>query len=250
MKLSLSPRRLGKSLAWKLFPLADVGFTLKSGITIPIVDRSELATFRGMIIEQVWDPFLDALPFFPRTVLDLGCNCGYFPLLIHHRARLHDVDMREAHFVLVDANPRLVRRARDVIALNRLPGQFVFVSGLIGPRNQRVPFYTHPHSDSSSLFRHSSRSKTLHLSSLDLTQLLDAHFPGPVDLMKCNIEGGERYLVTDWVDALRRARAIVIEWHDFAMPWEEFAGCLQAVGFDLVSAEERGNFRVALFSRQ
>ena len=247
MPLELSLRRLGRFLAWKLFPLADIRLTLKSGVTFPIADRSELAMFRELAVWRVYDQFLDALPA-PRTVLDLGCHCGYFPLLIHHRARLRNVDMHAARFVLVDANFRLVQRAREVICQNQLPGEFVFISGLIGPKGQRVPFYVRRHSASSSLFKRSARARAVHLDALDLTAIMDQHLGGPVDLIKCDIEGGELYLITDWPDVVRRTRALLIEWHDFAMGWEDLTSGLGAIGFNLVAAETQGNFRVALFT--
>lgn len=242
-------RRLGESLMWRLFPCANLRFTLKSGLVVPVGTKSEMATFRELFVRQDYDDLLALVPA-ARTVLDLGCNCGYFPLLMHHRARLAAVDMANASFVLVDANPAMVERAQAVVETNRLPGTFAFHTGLVGPRDGEMEFHITKESASSSALHRPAKSRSIRLRALDLGRLLQEHFPDGLDLIKCDIEGGEMMLASAWPESLRRTKAFLVEWHDFAGPWAAFQSSVEAAGFKL-AGEQAPNpkFKTALFLR-
>ncbi len=247
MKLHLSWRRLAESLAWRLFPYAQLQLRLKSSLVVPVATKSEMATFRELFLEQQYDELLDRLPP-PRTVLDLGCNCGYFPLVLHHRARLRGDDPVPIRCVLVDADPAMVARAREVLGLNGLASNAAFVAGLVGARGQTATFHISREGATSSAVVRPSRSRPVRMASVDLEQVLQEHFGGRVDLLKCDIEGAEDHLVRDWHPVLAAADAVILEWHGFGIRWPEFADTMRAAGF-LPTAERpaKGEFRIVLF---
>ncbi len=74
---------------------------------------------------------------------------------------------------------------------------------------------------------------------------LDRLGPDSVDLLKMDIEGGERRLLADarFADAAQRIRYAVVEWHDPEGGVEERRWCegrLEAVGFDVVAGADYG----------
>lgn len=247
MKLNFSLRRWGESWAWKLFPFANVRFNLKSGLVVSVASKSELATFKEIFVRQVYDEFLDRCAQ-PATVLDLGCNAGYFTLLLHHRARLKSQHGFAVKSVLVDANPSMVTRAESELAANGISARCV--AGLIGERGKSMDFHITKESASSSTFRRPAKSRRLRLESLDLDALIARDFPTGLELIKCDIEGAEMLLAREWPAALGKTAALLVEWHHFAGPWPEFVRALQACGLRCAYAstpEGSPNFRTALF---
>ena len=250
MKISLSLRRLAKSLMWTFFKYSDTRFTLQSGISVPVGDRNEMATFREIFIKRDYDPFLDLLSL-PSTVLDLGCNSGYFAILMIDRAYRLDSANDLPKFVLVDANETAVKRAQEVISGCGLDPDISYVTGLVGSREESAAtFFIAPASAESSAHKRIKRSREVKVKCLDMSELMDNYFSNGVDLIKCDIEGGEELLIRNWAEPLARARALLIEWHGFSGTWEAFIIELDKLGFSLASEHPTGRFKNALFIRR
>lgn len=248
MKINLSFRRLAKSLLWRFFALSDMRFRLRSGLEVPVADKHEMDTFREIFIQQEYDDFLDRLPA-PQTILDLGCNSGYFGVLMLNRARVMNPDGQTPQMVLLDANASAVERARSVVqGCGTMNARVAFVHGLVGPRGSRsATFYLAPASAESSAVHQTKHSRKVAVPCVDLAALTSQHFPMGLDLIKCDIEGGEDDLVRHWPDVLKQSKALLIEWHGFQGSWEDFRNVVISEGFQLVMERPAGRYKNALF---
>jgi hypothetical protein len=91
------------------------------------------------------------------------------------------------------------------------------------------------------------------MKALDLDALFQEQFPSGIDLLKVDIEGAERYLVTSWGATLSQfCRRIMIEHHPFCgFTALEFSSRLQELDFvpEIFRPEETGE-QVGLFAHQ
>lgn len=250
MKINLSFNRLAKSLMWRFFAWSDMHFKLRSGISVPVADRHEMATFREIFIQQEYDDFLDLLPM-PRTVLDLGCNSGYFAALIINRSLLKSKEASLPKMVLIDANEKALHRSESVIGGCGVKSEAMFVNGLIAERGQKSgAFFLATASAESSAINRTKKSQQIEVPCVDLKALIEEHFSEGLDLIKCDIEGGEEHLVRDWGDALQRSKSLLIEWHGFQGSWSEFCEVIENLGFQLILERPAGRYKNALFVRK
>lgn len=247
MKINFSYRRLAKSLMWRFFASSDMQFRLRSGITVSVADRNEMATFQEIFIQQEYDDFLDLIPQ-PLTVLDLGCNSGYFGALMMNRALLKP-NKTMPKMVLVDANEAAVKRAQSLLNSCAKHADISYVVGLIGRRGDSLAsFFISPASAESSAINRTKHAQQIEVNCVDLAALAAQQFPAGLDLIKCDIEGGEEHLVRDWGDVLQRSKALLIEWHGFQGEWPEFCEILHHLGFQLILERPAGRYKNALFS--
>ncbi|MES2594353.1 MAG: FkbM family methyltransferase [Verrucomicrobiota bacterium] len=250
MKINFSLQRLAKSLMWRFFAMSDMRFRLRSGLEVPVADRHEMATFREIFIQQEYDDFLDRLP--PAgTVLDLGCNSGYFAVQMLNRARVVTPDQPLPKLVLVDANQTAVERAKTVVSGCGAQADVALVHGLIGSRGQTsASFYLATASAESSAVNRTKHARQVEVPCVDLAALVQQHFPGGLDLIKCDIEGGEEELIREWTDVLVKAKALLIEWHGFKGGWTDFLSVLEQAGFQLMMERPAGRYKNALFVKR
>ena len=242
MKINFSIKRLANSLMWRFFAAADMRFTLRSGIVVQVADKNEMATFSELFIHQDYDHFLDHLPM-PTSVLDLGCNSGYFDILIHHRARL--CDTLAPKLVFVNANAQAVRRARVVIGNLKVAE---YVIGLIGSKgSSQASFYLAPASAESSAVKCVKHAREIKVARVELAALIREHFTSGLDLIKCDIEGGEESLVREWGGELKQSKTLLIEWHGFEGTREAFCSEFTNLGFKCTMELPTSRFKNALF---
>lgn len=247
MKINLHPRRLAKSLMWRFFSWSEMSFRLRSGLEVPVADKNEMATFREIFIQQEYDDFLDLLPP-SKTVLDLGCNSGYFAVQMLNRARVLRPEAPLPKLVLVDANAQAVARARSVLAGCGAEADVTCVTGLVGARNGGTStFYVATASAESSAQHRTKHARAVQVDAVDLEKLERVHFPQGLDLIKCDIEGGEELLVREWAGLVGRAGALLVEWHGFQGSWEAFCAQVEGLGLKLVRERPAGKYKNALF---
>ncbi|MCC7518729.1 MAG: FkbM family methyltransferase [Verrucomicrobiae bacterium] len=225
-------RRFLRSLAWRAMPWAGLTLNLSTGISFPIRTRQEARLVQEILLERAYQPLLEALDP-PRTLVDLGCNAGFFTLFVEHERRRRAPASPPARGLLVDANPDCLRRARSTLRLNRLADRFDLVDGLIGPPGEPIEFHISKADGHSSAFHRYCTRRTVRRTSLDLEAEITRRFPDGVDLMKVDIEGGEKFLLEHWAHTLRRSRAILLEWHRFALEGDELERRMRELGFEL-----------------
>lgn len=244
-------RKLMQSLARRLLPAAHLAIRLPSGIQVPIGSRDQISRFEEIFLAKSYDELLDRIPL-PATVCDLGCNAGYFPLTLEDRKRRQGQTLI-TRYVCVDANPACVEIARRALKENLSEENWRVLPGCVGKPGQEMRFHLSKADAHSSVFNKYSFLRTVRMKALDLNTLFQEQFPSGIDLLKVDIEGAERFLVTSWGATLSKfCRRIMIEHHPYCgMTALEFSSRLQELGFvpELFHPEESGE-QVGLFVHQ
>lgn len=151
---------------------------------------------------------------------------------------------------MVDANPEYISTVNDGLELNGLHSRVVH--GLVGLRDQPVTINISKSPARSSTLKSYATRRRITLTSLDLEELVKQEFPGGIDLLKVDIEGAEKFLVTDWKAVLLASRAVIVEWHCFGLPWQNLQDVFQECGLTLkhpVNPDVSGKTLTALFLR-
>lgn len=241
-------RKLIQSLARRLLPAAHLEITLPTGIHVPIGSRDQISRFEEIFLVKSYDQLLDQFPM-PETVCDLGCNAGYFPLALEDRKRRTGQTL-PTRYLCVDANPDCVKIARRSLGRNVPAGNWRVVQGCVGEPGQVMRFHLSKADAHGSIFNKYSYLRTIKIKALDLQALFQEEFPSGIDLLKVDIEGAERFLVTSWGATLSQfCRRIMVEHHPFCnLTALEFSSHLQELGFvlEMFRPEQTGE-QVGLF---
>lgn len=190
-----------------------------------------------------------------RTFVDLGCNCGYFPLFL-----ASFVQPDQLHGLCIDANPQMVEDARWQFEANGLWGIRAIwgLVGAVGPE-AKAAFFVNPDAAGSSQFDmtptgHLSRHKLarIEVPVLDLQALWRESFgDARCDVLKIDIEGSEGHFLEHEFAFVERCRYVVIEIHSWKVKPDEVQRRLEGAGLRLV--EVIGNEQdaeVHLYERQ
>jgi FkbM family methyltransferase len=189
-----------------------------------------------------------------RTVVDLGCNVGYFCCYLRHyfgRSNFHGLG--------VDANPVILKRATRNLELNSLTGIKV-LHGLVGGSEEHSTqdFFIYASHLGSSQFTQPEEGKILKggwtkiaVPVLKISEIWHAeHGETPIDLLKVDIEGSEGKLLQTDLALFRQTKCLVLEWHKWLVKQEELFPILEQIGFTHREALETGkSTELWLFSR-
>lgn len=177
------------------------------------------------------------------SFVDLGCNCGYFPLFL-----ASFVAPEALKGLCIDANPQMVDDARWQLQANHLDSVQA-VWGLVGAAasGDKSAFYVNPDAAGSSQFNvtptgHLSKNKLarIEVPVLDLQALWRASFGDqPCDVLKIDIEGSEGHFLDHEMAFVARCRYVVIEIHGWMVKPDDVRRRLEGVGLQL--AEVIGN---------
>jgi FkbM family methyltransferase len=164
---------------------------------------TDISVLSEILASRCYEPVLAAMSEPPRTIVDLGANIGLAArwLLAHYP---------EARVVAVEPVPGNV----DCLRRN-LDGRGVVVAAGVGSENRRARMRSsagfwafHLVTDGEA-----PQEKDIEVDVIEMGELLDRQGIGRVDLLKCDIEGGEVELFTDCSRWIRRIGAAVVECH-------------------------------------
>ncbi len=189
-----------------------------------------------------------------RTVVDLGCNVGYFTLYAAHRAGGEPL-----RALAVDGNPAMVDETRWHVAVNHLDGVEV-VHGVAGFA-EGVPSVTfHINASNVASSAHGTLNPNVPIKGdsraeeLPTVRVLDTwrrlHGERRIDLLKVDIEGSECDLFAHEPDLLAMTDRLVVEWHKWVTTIDEVDRALAPSG--LVRCHvvgEDANAGVAIYQR-
>jgi FkbM family methyltransferase len=189
-----------------------------------------------------------------RTVLDLGCNVGFFCCYLRHHFGRADFAG-----VGIDANPAVLARARRNLDLNGLTNIRLH-HGLVGgdAANATQGFHLYPSHLGSSQFLETEKGRVAkgEWTRIDVPVLQASAIwraeqgDTPIDLLKIDIEGSEGKLLRADPALFELARNIVLEWHRWLVPEEEIFPRLRALGFSRSEKLDAGeNTELWFFSR-
>jgi len=184
-------------------------------------NRGDIQSLREVLVEEV---YACELPFVPRSILDLGANIGLASLWLARRYQQAE-DMCILAVEASDANARVAAiNFRD----NAIPGEVIHAA--VGEHHGEAFFAARAASNVGRIVS-SADEASVRVPVIGIAELV-ARFPsGQVDLVKMDIEGSERELLTPRSDWLDRVRALMIEWHDDVVPSEAMKQVLIERGF-------------------
>ena len=228
---------------------------LRSGVRLRVKDHPDWAVFAEVFVDGGYDrAILDTVRDAaareggaqtagtqtagvgrPVVVLDLGANAGFFTLRVVDLLR-REAPGAEARVLAVEAGDRPARKFRDrVFGDNRLGREVTLVHGLVGRRTGSAPFVEYPATTTNNVF-----DEVIGGATLDYVDL-EAHVgPGPVDLVKCDIEGSEQAFLESYGPLLARTRRVVVELHEAFVDYDACRDLLRGAGFRLVETEVAG----------
>jgi FkbM family methyltransferase len=172
-----------------------------------------------------------------ESFVDLGCNCGYFPLLL-----ATFVPQQRLRGLCIDANPRMVEDTRWHLQANALH-QVHAVWGLVGAAGagERSNFFVNPSAAGSSQFEvtptgHLSKQplKRIEVPVLDLESLWIERFGDTAcDVLKIDIEGSEGHFLERELRFVARCRCVVIEIHGWVVQPADIRRRMEGAGMRL-----------------
>jgi FkbM family methyltransferase len=248
----MSFRRFLKSITWKLMPFAEISFTANTGISFPVTKKIERDIIRELFFNKEYEALFSSMDFDAvATVLDLGCNVGFFSLYMEHYLRLHLGKAGATRYLMIDANKECIDLAQRNVEKSGMSDLCRVVEGLVGKRGAVKDFHVSKQLGRSSSVVGHEVSKTLSIKSLDLEDVShQLGFEG-FDLIKADIEGAEGELIEEYGALIASARYLLFEWHaTCGLSWEEFVGKLSSLGFSHVKTnQEYETSRTTLFER-
>ena len=237
--LSVASRQPG--LLGRIFrapPLRE--YELRPGPDAPVLRLRS----NDMVVMEVYGgrPYeLDYSPIGPvRSVLDIGANVGAASAFLAAR-------FPEAKIVAVEPNPFTFELLEE--NLRRVaPGGIAINAAIVpSPGRYRLEAGTSPSNDK--VIPADGASADGRLGTLTMNELLDKHLHDGVDLVKLDIEGGERALLERAVEWAPRVGALVAETHEPLTP-ERATELLMDAGFEPLPLPDRIATRDIVFCRR
>lgn len=198
---------------WKLLALE---WRHSSGLTTVVESSADWTIYNEIFVGGEYDAAIERLIDLnvsrPLQIVDLGANVGYFvlrcaDLLLQQNEKLEflvtcvegSANTSEELKNRLAREPQLARNVRVVHGL---------VGGLRGGEARFSNAFTHYGNGITS-----EESNTSIVPYVDLEALLQGS--GPIDLLKCDIEGAEFELVETYGDLFKRVRYAVFEIHHY-----------------------------------
>ena len=176
----------------------------------------------------------------PRTIVDLGANVGYFPVLV-----ADITNSRAVRGIVVEPNPALIPSIANHLKANGLSQVRVIEAAVAtGSTDQKIDFYINPSHISSSvsgvfnpLYPTGGRVRKISVPVVDIAAAWRQHFPDEprVDLLKVDIEGAEMDFLRGNRPFLDSVQAVLIEWHKWICSFSDVSGILKEYGFGIES---------------
>jgi FkbM family methyltransferase len=234
----------------RIFPLAR---TYPDGTRVEVADLESLFLRDEIFQRQTYRRAL-VLAGEVRTVVDLGCNVGFFCCFLrHYFGRSDFIGLG------IDANPVLLKRTRRNLELNGLGGIKV-VHGLVGgtTENSTQDFFLYASHLGSSQFLQPEEGRILKggwtriaVPVLKVSEIWrNEQGETPIDLVKVDIEGSEGSLLRADPALFRQTKCLVLEWHKWLVRKEELFPFLEQMGFTRSEPLETGkSTELWVFSR-
>lgn len=240
-------KRPVREAVWRRLALK---WTLPSGVVIEVQSHGDWYIYNEIFVGGEYDVPLRrcieaaAVPGAVRaTILDLGANVGFFYLRWLDLWRQAGTPGVPPRFILVEGAPRTCGELRTRLAAQAGPGADVTVlNNLIGRRNG-VGTIT----DSSVHF--GNRITTGEGTTVPFVDLVALLGGDSIELLKCDIEGGEQAFFESQPELLLTARAAAVELHHADCDTRKCVGMLEAAGFSSRTIRDGGDFSILYCAR-
>jgi FkbM family methyltransferase len=228
------PGSLKRDVRRAAFQVLDLKWHLRSGLRIQVASLSDWIIFNEIFVNGDYDAAI--LMAFERAqtqakliVLDLGANVGFFTLRCIDLLRGHDLYDLETRITAVEGNPKTHRDLLARLSMqDRIPPVNA-IHGLVGRRAGRAGITDFEIGGNNRVVV-GEHEKPHVVDYIDLERLPDMQ--SRIDLLKCDIEGGELLFIQNYRDLLQRTEVAVFELHDDQCDTQECLGLLQDAGFE------------------
>lgn len=184
-------------------------------LTIPVgsdywaclCENDSYDSFSEIFIQEEYSGFIPDESIL--NVLDIGANYGYFSLWLQS-IRPKD----KIHSTLIEPSLRCSRSLKELIRLPQLQNRFQYLQRAIGnPKETNIKFFDRPFM-AGSIFESDQNDSFYHANTLKTSDIFKSARVS-YDLIKCDIEGGEWELLTNYASILENTKFIVMEWHSW-----------------------------------
>jgi FkbM family methyltransferase len=235
-----------------LLQLRPIARSFSSGTVIEVAGLESLFLCDEIFNRETYKKAL-SLSGEIKTVVDLGCNTGYFCCYLRHYFNRTDFQG-----IGVDANPAILKDAEKNLKRNNLNGIHLH-NGLVGSVEKvSQKFYIYPSHLGSSQFLQAETGKPqkgnwkeIEVPVLNLSEIWKTRFGNiPIDLLKIDIEGSEGTLLLSEPTLLLQTKCLVLEWHKWLVKEEALFPILHRLGFtQQMSLEKEPATQLWFFSK-
>lgn len=164
-------------------------------------------SFSEIFIQQ---EYVDYLPITNvNRILDIGAHYGYFSLWLQAK-----YPKQKIHSLLIEPSPSCTQSLNKFVKDVKLEGRFKFLNRAVNdPSKELTKFYDRPYM-ASSLFSSVEKTDANDVKTLKVSEVFDLITP-PFDIIKCDIEGAEWELITNYSEIIKNTRYLLLEWHSW-----------------------------------
>jgi FkbM family methyltransferase len=177
-------------------------------------NKHQLASFSEVFLNPHYWRLFDMLTSPPNVVIDLGGNCGLFPVLceIVSRSKFGDCTAR---YYIFEAVKTMTKNIACTARQAKIKHRLTIVHGAVGKCNGQASFASGPKSflDSSAVFSGKNRRFRERVGYVDLANYFHEQGIANVDILKVDIEGSEYDLIETFPQLFKIARVVFVELH-------------------------------------
>jgi len=174
---------------------------------------ADFVTFLELFVNGEYAPAIDLVQPPIRWIIDLGGNVGLATAYFHQH-------WPHANLVTVEPDPANARTAQKTLGPLIASGKVKFHQNFIGSHERYAQIVPGGGGGSNELKLGTSLTKAAQLAHASVAQvitmssLLDEYRIEFIDLLKCDIEGGEAELFEDCSHWIKKVRFLVVELHE------------------------------------
>ena len=164
-------------------------------------------SFSEIFIHQEYSAYIPDQPL--GRILDLGAHYGYFSLWLQSKRPQELI-----YSIMVEPSQRCRRSLEKLIEQPQLKPRFKYLQSAVSdPQKESTKFFERPFMGGS-MFEFSNVEGSYQVKSLKTSDIVEKN-DVPLDLVKCDLEGAEWHLLTNYSDILSQSKFLLMEWHSW-----------------------------------
>jgi FkbM family methyltransferase len=219
-------RRLGR--------IATCELALPTGGTLALASKYEVASAADVIVHPFYWQLFHLLDSHPASIVDCGGHCGHFTVIADICIRLR-FDRPAENYTVIEANPLLLQTLKRTIERVGLTKRTKIVQAAAGCDGEFTDLWVQNKNFLISGVTAVNGSQRYRVPCVSVGNVVP---PGPIDVLKIDIEGSEFGLLRNEPDLFRRTRLLFVETHaDSEDQRRSFESTLEQIGFRSVGPQ-------------